>query len=86
MGLDLLVWLGIWLGAGAICGISEMYCEWHRGCDVELKDIAVIMVVSSIGGFITCFFMLGSAFKALLYVLESILSPLNFTIKGRKQK
>jgi len=85
-GVELIVWIMGWLAIGAICGIGELFCDWHRGCDIELKEMLSMLLVCSIGGAITAGFMCGSLFRALFLLACTILEPINFTIKGRKQK
>lgn len=86
LGIELLVWLGLWIGAGAICGLADLYCDWYRGSDIEASEVAICLTITSLGGFVTCLFMMDSFFQAMVNLLSFVFSPLNFTIKGRKRK
>ena len=60
------------------------FIDWRRGIDLEASWLLWSLIIGAGGGPITFIFTFHFVFMAIYHVICGALSPLNFTIKGRK--
>lgn len=76
----------IWSIPGIIVIMGVMLVEWYAGNDLSLKTILGSLVGGIVLGWVIAIFGIGYFFNALGILFNALISPFNFTIKGRGRK
>lgn len=75
----------IWSVIGLLSVFSMAFMDWYNGIDITAKELLLTALAGVATGPLSLPWSLGSVFKMIWHVLCAILSPFNFTIKGRRK-
>lgn len=75
----------IWTVTGLLSVFSMAFMDWYEGIDITAKELLLTSLAGMAIGPLSLPWSLGSVFKSIWHVLCAILSPFNFTIKGRSK-
>lgn len=75
----------IWFGCGFVTISCVNFMDWYEGTPTTTKEIFWTTIAGSLVGCITLLIAFPAIFQAIYCVINSLLSPLNFKLKGRKQ-
>lgn len=75
----------IWAMIGVATGFIIEFLEWYDGSDITTGEIVTVMIVCAIAGPISTVIAAVPVVTGLFRLISFLFSPLNFSIKGRKQ-